>query len=268
MKRHAVRFGIFALLAFSSQNASANLLDDVFVEYSLMHIDKVKIGEQTKKPTFLRHNLELSFGIENLTFGLIYQRSDKNAETMDGTPEDGVMLTLGYYHVLANFLSIDGYARIGVTPDNDPTQPLYATDTDARVKLILFDPHGWSALLSHKIFPSIYGGVIVNQYGRTQTIAGLGIWWNGLSSYLTGYYALNGAEAPANPGTFAESKFASLKNAGVTGSLGYEIQIPNVGDLKLEVRQNVPFQNAGNDLRISISYRYLWNEQLHDFGGD
>jgi hypothetical protein len=266
MRQQALGIVIFTLLAFSSQSASASYLDDIFIEYSLMHIDEVKVGDQIKNPTFLRHNLELSFGLENFTLGLIYQHTDKSADTVTGVSEEGVMATLGYYQILTDFLSLDSYARIGLTPHNDPSQQLYATDTDVRAKLVLFEPDGWGSKLNNPVFPSMYAGAIVNRYGRTQAIAGAGVWWHGLSTYLTGYYSFNGVKDPFSPGDGASYKFASLKNSGVTGSLGYDLQIPQFGDIKLEVRQNIPFENAGNDLRISIGYRYLWSEQIHKWG--
>ena len=260
MGRWASLSASVALLAFASSNpVSATEVDDVFLEYSFMYINRVIVGPETREPTFLRHNLKVDVGVDNFTFGLIYARTDKSASTMPGAPGHGLMLTAGYYEILAPFASLDVFARIGIT-DDDRSQPLYTTDTDLRLKLVLSDPDGWGDIGSVIVFPSAYVGTIVNQYGRVQAVGGVGLWWRGLGAYATGYYAFNGVDNPFEPGDAMNHRFASLKNAGMTASVSYQLQVAGVGDFAAEVRKTIPFKNAGNDLLFLFRYGFVWNE--------
>ena len=246
---------VAGFLSIWASDLQGQLIDDVMIQYSLMNITEAKVGGQIKKPHFYRHNIQLEFGKGQTTFGMIFQRATKDAKTVPGVPENGVMLTAGYDFILSKMFRIQASGRFGITSGNNPGQPLYATDTDFRVNVVVFNTDGTVPLFNKPVFPSSYAGVVVNKYGRVQAIAGAGVWWHYFGFYATGYNALNGVADPFNPGSEADRKWANLQNRGMSLELTYEF-----GNFKLGVKQNLGFKNSGNDFMGSLQYR-------HFFGG-
>jgi hypothetical protein len=160
------------------------------------------------------------------------------------------MLTAGYNYIFSRNFRLDTYGRLRIWGDTKPAQALYATETDFRAKLIMFDPDGMVASLDDAIFPSAYLGANVNKYGRVQGLAGAGLWWKGAGLYCAAFNAFNGVNEPLNPGNDFDKKFANLKNSGV--SFGGTVEFRN---LTLEVRKNYPLKNGGDDLTISLHYQ-------------
>ncbi len=241
----------------STTRGADSLVDDVSAGYSLMHISSVRVGNERRSPTFIRHRVDVQFGVGDFSFGAQLQRADRSPSTMAGVPETGLMLTLGYQRVLTNFLLLDSFARVAVT-DTDNAQPLYSADTDLRFKLVLFDADGWGEL-GQAVFPSAYVGTIVNRFGRVQAVAGLGAWWKGFGLYATGLYALNGVADPLNPGADRAIAFASLQNAIVSFSASYDLDLPAHNRVRFEVRKNIPFKNAGNDWVFGLQFSHFFN---------
>lgn len=252
MKRLRIRLTlILTTLATSCSFASAQrLIDDVMLNYSYMKITEVEVGGQVAHPTFFRHNFNLQLGRGPAIIGVNYQFATKDKTTAPGTEEHGVMLTMGYDLVLTPHTRLDFFGRWGISNGTNPTQPLYATDTDLRVNCVLFSPDGILLLGQKPFFPSGYAGAIINGYGRVQVLAGFGSWWSGFQFYFTGFHAFNGVQDPANPGAQASRIFANLKNRGVSVSAGYEFRT-----FLIELRHNFVIENGGNDMVISLTYR-------------
>lgn len=204
---------------------------------------------------FFRHNLELAVGRGPASLGVLYQITDKAKRTEAGTPERGLMLTAGYDHVLSERLRLEAFGRLGLTPGLDFGQPLYATDTDLRLNLVASDPDGLPGLAGRRLYPSGYVGGIVNRHGRVQGLAGAGLWWDRVGTYLTGFYAFNGVEDVAADA--AGRAFANLRNGGVSLSLTYA-----VGPLAFGARQNFVLRNGGNDFTLSVRFRHVLGEDL------
>jgi hypothetical protein len=210
---------------------------------------------------FYRHNLEAELGLGQAFIGLTYQYATKEKHTKKigntfGRTEDGVMLTAGYNFIFSDHFRLDTHGRLRVWGNTNPAQALYATDTDLRVNLVMFSTDG-VAMLSHRaIFPSSHIGVNVNKYGRVQGIAGVGLWWSGIGTYLTGFTAFNGVNEALNPGKDADKIFATLKNRGVTLGVTYEL-----GNFMLWVQQNRALKNGGHDLTVSLQYRCFFQKR-------
>gem|GEM_PF-2193534 len=204
---------------------------------------------------FYRHNFEMELGAGQAFIGLTYQYATKKKNTNRigntfGKTEDGVMLTSGYNYIFSKNFRLDAYGRLRIAGDTQPAQALYATETDVRLKLVLLDPDGASALLNGAIFPSAYFGVNVNKFGRVQGLAGAGLWWNGIGLYLAGFNAFNGVNEALNPGKDFDKIFANLKNSGVSLGLTYEFH-----NFMIWVRQTYALKNGGDDLTLSLQYQ-------------
>ncbi len=251
-----------AVGTFAQKASAGPLIDDLSARYSMMRITEVKLGDSIRTPVFDRHNLSLDLGIRQWTIGLQYQRTSKQASTEAGTPEHGLMLTAGYSDTINSWLLFEGFARIALTPNTDESQPLYGTDTDLRLKLVAFDSDGWGGP-EHPICPSFYAGTIVNRFGRTQLIAGLGLWWRGVSGYVTGLYSLNGVKDPTV--TPDPNMFANLQNAFITLSAGYDLEINDTARVHFELRRNIALRNSGNDTLGMIEFRYAFSSPELEF---
>lgn len=255
MLSYRLPLGVLAFLVmfFGMRSAQAQPIDDVMVRYSRMVITKTRPDFILQKGTLLRHNIEVVLGRGPFSVGLTYQKTDRR-DTQMGTPEQGVMLTAGYDHLLSYYLRLESFGRLGLSNAVDFANPLYATDTDFRINLVAFHPDGMGFIAGKPVFPSGYVGGITNQFGRVQGITGAGLWWNHLNVYLTLFYAFNGVEDPRFPGQHADKTAAFLDNGGVTTSLSYQI-----GDFLVEARRNVPLKNGGNDLTLVLQYRFFFD---------
>lgn len=237
-------------------------VDDVTIRYAFMRTTEVRVGNETRTPVFDRHNINVELGVKFWTFGLTYQRTDKNASTPDGRPENGLMATVGYTRPLASWLRFAGDIRVALTPDTDESQPLYAADTDLHLKLVGFSPDGWFGI-NHPLRPASSAGIIINRFGRIQLVGGLGFWWRNLSIYTTGLYAVNGVEDPINHPN--QNTFADLQNAFINFSGGYDININSKLRIHIEIRRNLALRNAGNDTVGVIEFRYALSSPELEF---
>ncbi len=255
------RLLVLALIAFIflgiPDRVQAQVVNDVMVRYSRMVITKTNPGYMLVDGGLYRHNVEVAFGRGPLTLGLTYQITEKWGNPGHGTPERGMMLTAGYDHILSYNLRLEGFARVGLSDHVNYANPLYATDTDLRVNLVTFHPDGIGLLADKRLFPSAYVGGIVNQFGRVQGIAGAGLWWNRIGTYLTFFHAFNGVDDPRNPGADVDRVAANLNNRGMSVSLSYQL-----GDFLIQARQNVALKNGGNDLTLALQYRFFFGEEF------
>jgi hypothetical protein len=240
----------------------AQRISDLKLRYSLMTIKEAtleKVG--SLEVDFYRHNFDVELGLGQAFLGFTYQyaTTDKGTKKIGNTfgkVEDGLMLTAGYNFILSNRLRLDSYGRVGIWGDTNYAQALYATETDLRLRLVLFDLDG-AAVVSHKaVFPSGQAGVNINKFGRVQGIAGAGLWWNNIGAYLTGFTAFNGVNEALNPGKDKDKIFANLKNSGVSLGVTYEFY-----DFMLWVRQNRALKNGGHDFTVSLQYQHFFPKE-------
>ncbi|MEM6647216.1 MAG: hypothetical protein AAF730_13290 [Bacteroidota bacterium] len=232
--------------------AQAQIIDDLFVSYYRMAITEISFLRGEDIPTLNRNYLSAGIGKGPFTIGVDYQITHGGTGAM--ASEQGTMLTAGYQQRLTSRWRVDVSGRLGVSPGINNDNPLYATDTDLNIRLVRYNPDGGSFLREYPIFPSAYVGGIVNEHGRVQAVVGAGAWWNQFNLYVTGYYALNGVEDPLNPRPEEIGRvFASLRNAGVNASLSYDI-----GNWTVNLRKNIPIENAGNEIVFGIRYRYFF----------
>lgn len=245
----------------------AQHFSDFKLRYSLMSIEQATLqGIGSLDLDFYRHNLETEIGLGQAFIGLTYQYATKEKQTGKfgnslGKIEDGLMLTAGYNFIFSNQLRLDTYGRAGIWGNTNPAQALYATETDLRIKLILFDVDGTGLLSRKAIFPSAHIGTNVNQYGRVQALGGFALWWNGFGLQADGFYAFNGVEDVFNPGKDGDKIFAHLKNSGVGAGIMYEFH-----DLQLWVRQNLALQNGGHDFTASLQYQHFFSARRPSHG--
>ncbi len=225
----------------------AQWFDDITVGYDRMVITEVnfKEGPTVDVPTLERHYVSAFVGRGPLTLGMIYQQTQPNGAL--GVEAKGLMVTGAFEHNLAYSWRLRAFGRVGVTPDVDFDNILYPTDTDLQVNIGYFNSDGRGFLLDYPLFPSAYAGLIVNRFGRVQTVAGAGTWWRGVNLYLTGFYALNGFESLQNPGPNDENIFGNLRNSGVSLSLSYDLAGWSIGG-----RRNFPVFNSGNEFVFSL----------------
>jgi len=237
----------------------AQRISDIKVRYSRLSIKEAtleKVG--TLDVDFYRHNFDVEVGVGQAFVGLTYQYATKKKNTTKlgntfGTTEDGMMLTAGYNYIFSNKLRLDTYGRLRIWGDTNSAQALYATETDIRLNLIMFDLDGLAIISNKAVFPSYQVGMNVNKFGRVQGIAGAGLWWNGIGVYLTGFKAFNGVNEALNPGKDADKIFANLKNAGLTFGMTYEFH-----EFLVWLRQNYAFKNGGHDLTLSLQYQHFF----------
>lgn len=237
----------------------AQRISDIKVKYSRLATKEAtleKVG--TLDVDFYRHNFEVEIGVGQAFAGLTYQYATKKENTAKlgntlGTTEDGMMLTAGYNYIFSSKLRLDTYGRLRIWGDTNSAQALYATETDIRLNLIMFDPDGLAIISNKAVFPSYQVGMNLNKYGRVQGIAGAGLWWNGIGVHLTGFKAFNGVNEALNPGKDADKIFANLKNAGLTIGVTYEFH-----EFMVWVRQNYAFKNGGHDLTLSLQYQHFF----------
>lgn len=244
------------LLGCCALPLQAQTISDLSVTYSQMKITEAHFDSEIRYPVFYRHFLETVIGLGDATIGLTYQSAQKSDQTAAGVAEEGFMLTGGYNWYPVDRLRVEAYARLGIFSDTDPGQPLYAADTDIQFNLVGYLPDGVGFMLGNSFFPSAYIGTAVNRYGRVQMLAGSGIWWNGIGTYATGLYTLNGVADPFNPGSDAAVRFAKLKNSGLTLSMSYQFH-----NFKFLLKKNRPIRNSGNDLSFSIQYQFFFNDK-------
>lgn len=226
--------------------------DDVTVRTSVMRINQVKLAGQEMDVDFVRSTVDVDLGFGPATVGLSFQNANRPADAAAGTVENGLMLTAGYNWILSDRWRLDTHTRIGLV-DTDPANPLYATDTDLRANLVRFSPDGAWTWAGRNVHPSAYIGGIVNRYGRVQSVAGMGLWWNGWGSYVTGFASVNGIDNPMVPGDHADEGFAYLQDRGVSVSGTYDL-----GSLRVGMRRNFALENGGNDLVFVLE----WNQGL------
>ncbi len=232
------------LLAAGSPLSAASWFDDVTFATAVMRISKAELDGAEKTPTIYRDFAHVSVGKGRTTFGALYQYTTRGGDFGGGDSENGVMLTGSYDHVLSLNARLELFGRLGVT-DTDVYQPLFATDTDLRVNLVLFDPDGAGYWRGHSFFTSGYVGTLVNSWGRVQALGGIGSWWNRYGVYLTGFYSFNGDDARGQRINFAE-----LDNAGISLTL-----IAQLARYQFEVKRNFVIRNGGNDLTFTLKYK-------------
>jgi hypothetical protein len=240
--------GLLALPAVASARTDS-FFNDLTVEVQSMTIDRVELDGHVSAPRFYRRKVALLAGKGEGTLGVIYQETSKGSGVKPGAPEEGLMLTAGWDHVLSSSWRLDLSGRVGLT-GSDESQPLYAEDTDVRANLVWFDDDGFGLFGGQPAFSSGYLGAIVNRFGRVQAVGGVGTWWRGVGAYLTVFQAING-DRPRFDGTgYGELNFANLRNAGYSVSFSYEWR-----DLVLSLKRNFPIDNGSDDLTIGLAYR-------------
>ena len=244
----------FLSVAGETRLAADSLFDDLTIDVSTMEISKVELGGDDKFPHFFRNNLALIAGRGRATFGLVYQYATKTRETAAGAQEHGLMVAAGYDWYLRHNLRLEAVARVGVTGSNE-YQPLYAEDTDVRANFVWFDADGFGLVKSKSLYPSAYGGTIVNRFGRVQAIGGAGVWWNGIGIYATAFHSFNGDNAIRGPEDARPINFANLENGGVSLSLSYQWR-----DLEFVAKRNFELRNGGNDFTFGIRVRRFFNQ--------
>jgi len=248
-------FYIVGLLFFFSFPGIAQQIDDISASYSFLRITKASLEGEVERPEYYRHFLEFRFGKGPAIMGIQYQRATKPNPVDVGTAESGLMAIAGYDLILAGSLRLESLVRLGLLSETDPSQPLYATDTDFRLNLVFFneDGLGWSS--GSAFFPSLYAGGIINRYGRVQAIGGIGNWWKNIGLYFTAFHSFNGVEDPLNPGSDKDILYANLQESGMSFSLSYEIK-----DFQIFLKQNQPLKNGGNDLTLTLQYQLFFDE--------
>jgi len=240
----------------------AQIISDFKVGYSRLTIKEAtleKVGDL--EVDFYRHNVEMELGLGQTFIGLTYQYATQKENTGKlgntfGKTEAGLMLTSGYNFIFSKNFRLDTYGRLRIAGETQPAQALYATETDARLKLVLLDPDGASPFLNAAVFPSAYVGVNVNKFGRVQGLAGAAIWWNQIGISLAGFNAFNGVNEALNPGKDADKIFANLKNRGVSLGLTYEFH-----NFMVAARQNYALKNGGHDLTLSLQYQSFFRKR-------
>lgn len=251
----------FVLLAFP-QYIQAQRISDFKVGYSRITIKEARLEKVgTLATDFYRHNFEMELGAGQAFIGLTYHYATKKQNTKKlgntfGKTEDGLMLTTGYNFIFSSSFRLDTYGRLRIWGDTNPAQALYATETDLRLKLFLFDTDGAGFVLNNVVFPSAYAGVDVNKFGRVQALAGAGIWWKGISLSLSGFNAFNGVNEVLNPGKDRDKIFANLNNSGISLGAAYEFR-----HFLLWARQNYALRNGGDDLTLGVQYQKFFQRQ-------
>ena len=244
----------FIWLIFFTMPGLTQPISDFSASYSLVRISEANLESGFQEPEYIRHFLEFQFGKGPMTMGIQYQRATTSDTTDSGNAETGLMAIAGYDLVLSSFLRLESFLRIGILSETDPSQPLYATDTDLRLNLVLFNEDGSGWLAGGAFFPSLYAGGILNRYGRAQIIGGAGCWWKNISVYFTALHSFNGVRDPSNPGSDADIVFANLQESAVSFSISYEFR-----DFRILLKQNQPIRNGGNDLAFTAGYQLYFD---------
>jgi len=245
------------ILLFALPNClHAQRISDFKVGYSRIIIKEATLEKVGKLAVdFYRQNFDVELGVGQAYVGLTYQYATKKKNTAKlgntfGNTEDGLMLAAGYNYIFSRNFRLDTHGRLRIWGDTEPAQALYATETDLRLKLVLFDADGASVFFDETVFPSTYIGASVNKFGRVQGLAGAGIWWNGIGLYLAGFNAFNGVNEALNPGKDFDKIFANLKNSGVSLGVTYEFH-----NFMIWLRQNHALKNGGHDFTVSLQYQ-------------
>ncbi|MEM1247289.1 MAG: hypothetical protein AAGA81_19740 [Acidobacteriota bacterium] len=248
LRKQLVAALLLLLLLLSSTTAVAqqesSLFDDLTIESSLMRISKAELDGDEKTPTIYRSFMHAVVGRGPSTLGLLYQYTTRGGDFGGGDPENGLMLTASHDFHLNNFSRLELNARVGLT-STDVYQPLFATDTDLRANLVLFDSVGKGYYGGYSVFPSAYIGTQINSFGRVQGLIGGGAWWKQFGVYLTGFHAFNGDDA-----TGERINFADLDNAGISLTT-----MARLGRFEVELKRNFIIRNGGNDLTFSVRLR-------------
>ena len=234
--------------------AHAQPISDLALRYTGTYIPDVKINHMLMPESFYRHELSGSMGLGPATLGLSYHYVRHTGKTEQG----GIVLHASYDVFLDHSLRIHSYAR-WVPMGTNEALPTYISDSDLNFNLVWFDPIGFPFARNKLLFPSAYGGLKLNRFGRAQVVGGAGSWWNQFGAYVTAYAAINGLTDPMIPTDHPDfyRRWSYLKNAGINTSISYDFQ-----NIRLNVRRNFAIQNAGNDLTFEIVYRHFLKE-LH-----
>lgn len=246
---------VFAFL-LSPAVARASFADDLVVGYDGLYISGAVIGGQDADLGLLRQTLWAELGVGDFGVGMtaVGAHDVKNG-ALD--PEYGLMLTGRWGPVLADFLRLDSFLRVGLTHEwSDPASALFATDTDLRLGLVAFDPVGVGTMGSAVFFSGHAGGRI-NWRGKAQLLGGAGAWWRQLGIYATLFWTLNG---PSQPSPTEEAFWARVDDAGLTVSLSWDLELPSEQSLRIAARYNHPIRNAGRDLGLTLTWRFAFLE--------
>ena len=252
-----ISISFIVILIVSAGPSKAQTIDDLTIGYDLMHITKVRFpdGSVANSLDIGRHFLWVSLGKGPVTIGATYQMARGTGG--NAIAAEGLMITGSYEHVLSSRLIAKFQSRVGVSPGVDYGNILYPTDTDVQFYMGYYAPDGAGYLGNYRLFPSGYGGAIVNRFGRVQAIAGAGAWWNSFNLYFTGIYSLNGVADIRSPEPEqADKAFIFLKNSAVSASLSYY-----VGEWIVGIRHNFPFANSGNDWVFSLQHTLYFNSK-------
>jgi len=217
-------------------------------------ITGARVGDRKPDIRFLRNEVTALVGINQARAGVSWQYATKLRTTDPGVPEHGVMLHLRYDFVLMPWMRVETAGRLAISPSNQ-AQPLYASDTDAQIKLAVSDPDGVGRLGPGAFHPSGFAGVIVNKHLRVQAVAGVGLWWMGINVHGSAVYALNGVKDPMTAGSDADVAFAKLRDASIQASIAYDSQLGASDTLRAEVRHNFPIFNAGRDWVVGLTWK-------------
>ena len=255
-------FILFALICVLPVALYGQRVSDVKLRYSGTTITRANLENVgTLEVDFYRHVLEAELGLGQAFVGMTYQYATKEKNTGKlgnsyGKAEDGAMLTAGYNFIFSNRFRLEAFGRAGIWGKTNYAQALYATETDVRLNLVMFDPDGMALINRRPLFPSGHLGVNVNKFGRVQGVSGAGLWWNNLGFYLTAFHAFNGVNEALNPGEDADKAFANLKNSGVTFGVTYEYH-----EFLIWLKHNYALRNGGNDLTLSLQYQRFFQKR-------
>ena len=231
---------------------TAQSVSDLAIRYTATHIPSIVVNHTSLLESFYRHEISGSVGIGPAIVGLTYHYVLHSGKTQ----QDGLVVHAGHDLLLSNNFRIQSYGR-WVPLGTDEALPTYISDSDISVNVVWFDPIGFPFANQKLLFPSAYGGLKINQFGRIQAVGGVGSWWNNMGFYVTAYAALNGLTNPmilADHPDFSR-RWSYLKNAGINTSLSYDFN-----QIRLSLRKNFAIQNAGNDLTLEIIFRHFLKE--------
>ena len=264
MRRMSLSIGLVVLLSAAAQPSVAQNIDDVVVGYQVMYLDRAVVGGRSISPQILRQSLAAEVGVGDFGIGLLVQRADPLGSDYRGRglSETGVTGTVRYDSVLADWLRVQTLARIGLTTASaNFSEPLFATDTDVRGNLVLFDATGVATPIG-RLFFSAHAGAILNFVGRVQLLGGGGVWWQDWGLYSTIFESLRGVDDPATAGDDADVAYVKLRNAGVSLELSRDVSFSEDRTLTIGLRQNFPLRNGGFDTSLTIQIRWgVFEEQ-------
>ena len=234
--------------------------DDAALGYSASYTPQARFSGRLFEAGMLRQTLALELGWGDFGVGVRLHDAESLVRTVPGESEFGVMLTGAYSPVLTNYLRLELNTRIGLTHgSSNPGQPLFATDTDLRVRLVAFDPVGLR-IGSERLFLSGHLGGNLNWVGRTQASVGGGLWWRQLGLYVTAFQTLVGVDVQDLGNSVPRNAFARLRASELSVAFSWDIRLSQTDELQLEIRQGVPLENGGFTGILAATWRFSFED--------